>query len=108
MEAKLFPRPRDLVGQTRRFKLPWRSPLDLFRELHGNLVPSSRVCNLRECQILPFSGIRLPIPNDSMRVDEVKTFYATQYAQLATAAVIARKPSYTKCGTSEPAIGSRG
>jgi PRTRC genetic system protein C len=60
-------------------------------------------------RIFHFSGIRLSDPNDTMRVDEVKTFYAAQYAQLATAAVngleaVVEEMRYT----SEPAIGSKG
>lgn len=56
-----------------------------------------------------FNGIRLPDPNPSMTVDEVKALYAAQYPELATAVVngpeaVGDKMRYTF----ERAIGSKG
>ena len=38
-------------------------------------------------RIFQFQGIRLPDPNPTMSVDEVKALYAAQYPELATAVV---------------------
>ena len=56
-----------------------------------------------------FSGVRLPDPNPTMSVDEVKAFYAAQYPELATAVVngpeaVGDKMRYTF----DRAIGSKG
>ncbi len=56
-----------------------------------------------------FLGVRLPDPNPSMTVDEVKALYTAQYPELATAVVngpeaIGDKMRYTF----ERAIGSKG
>ena len=60
-------------------------------------------------RIFQFHGIRLPDPNPSMSVDEVKALYATQYPELATAVVngpeaVGDKMRYTF----DRAIGSKG
>jgi PRTRC genetic system protein C len=60
-------------------------------------------------RIFQFSGIRLPDPNETMSVDEVKAFYAAQYPELATAVVngpeaVGDKMRYTF----DRAIGSKG
>lgn len=60
-------------------------------------------------RIFQFNGIRLPDPNPSMTVDEVKALYAAQYPELATAVVngpeaVGDKMRYTF----ERAIGSKG
>ena len=34
-----------------------------------------------------FNGLKLPEPNERMSAEEVKAFYANQYAELTTAAV---------------------
>ncbi|MFN9298023.1 MAG: PRTRC system protein C, partial [Acidobacteriota bacterium] len=36
-------------------------------------------------RLFTFNGIRLPDPNPSMTVDEVKALYSAQYPELATA-----------------------
>lgn len=38
-------------------------------------------------RLFQFQGIRLPDPNPTMSVDEVKSLYAAQYPELATAVV---------------------
>ncbi len=60
-------------------------------------------------RLFQFNGIRLPDPNPSMPVDEVKALYAGQYPELATAVVngpeaVGDKMRYTF----ERAIGSKG
>ena len=60
-------------------------------------------------RIFQFHGIRLPDPNPTMSVDEVKALYATQYPELATAVVngpeaVGDKMRYTF----DRAIGSKG
>ena len=60
-------------------------------------------------RIFQFQGVRLPDPNPSMPVDEVKAFYAAQYPELATAVVngpeaVGDKMRYTF----DRAIGSKG
>jgi PRTRC genetic system protein C len=56
-----------------------------------------------------FGGVRLPDPNPSMSVDDVKAFYSAQYPELATAVVngpeaVGDKMRYTF----DRAIGSKG
>lgn len=56
-----------------------------------------------------FNGIRLPDPNASLPVDEVRSIYATQYPEIATASLsgpeaVSGKMRYTF----ERAIGSKG
>lgn len=56
-----------------------------------------------------FNGIRLPDPNPTMNVDDVKAMYAAQYPELATAIVngpeaVGDKMRYTF----DRAIGSKG
>ena len=60
-------------------------------------------------RIFQFQGIRLPDPNPTMSVDEVKALYAAQYPELATADVngpeaVGDKMRYTF----DRAIGSKG
>ena len=60
-------------------------------------------------RIFQFQGIRLPDPNPTMSVDEVKALYAVQYPELATAVVngpeaVGDKMRYTF----DRAIGSKG
>jgi PRTRC genetic system protein C len=60
-------------------------------------------------RLFTFNGIRLPDPNPSMSVDEVKALYSAQYPELATAVVngpeaVGDKMRYTF----ERAIGSKG
>ena len=60
-------------------------------------------------RIFQFSGIRLPDPNGTMTVDEVKAFYATQYPELATAVVNGPEALGDKMRyTFDRAIGSKG
>lgn len=56
-----------------------------------------------------FSGVRLPDPNVSMTVDDVRAFYCATYPELATAVVngpeaIGNKLRYTF----DRAVGSKG
>lgn len=56
-----------------------------------------------------FLGVRLPDPNPSMSVDDVKAFYAAQYPELATAVVNGPEASGDKMRyTFDRAIGSKG
>jgi PRTRC genetic system protein C len=60
-------------------------------------------------RVFEFCGIRLPDPNEAMSVDEVKTFYAAQYPELATAVVNGPEATGDKMRyTFERAIGSKG
>ena len=64
---------------------------------------------MKMTRIFQFSGIRLPDPNETMSVDEVKAFYSAQYPELATAVVngpeaVGDKMRYTF----ERVIGSKG
>ncbi len=63
----------------------------------------------RMARTFQFSGVRLPDPNPSMAVDEVKALYTAQYPELATAVVngpeaVGDKMRYVF----ERAIGSKG
>jgi PRTRC genetic system protein C len=56
-----------------------------------------------------FLGVRLPDPNPSMGVDDVKAFYAAQYPELATAVVNGPEATGDKMRyTFDRAIGSKG
>ncbi len=60
-------------------------------------------------RVFQFNGIRLPDPNPAMSVDEVKSLYAAQYPELATAAVNGPEAAGDKMRyTFERAIGSKG
>lgn len=60
-------------------------------------------------RLFQFNGIRLPDPNPSMSVDEVKALYAGQYPELATALVNGPEAVGDKMRYSfERAIGSKG
>ena len=60
-------------------------------------------------RIFQFSGIRLPDPNETMSVEEVKAFYSTQYPELATAVVNGPEAVDDKMRyTFDRAIGSKG
>ena len=60
-------------------------------------------------RVFQFHGIRLPDPNPSMSVDEVKALYAAQYPELATAVVNGPEASGDKMRyTFDRAIGSKG
>lgn len=60
-------------------------------------------------RVFQFQGIRLPDPNPSMTVDEVKALYATQYPELATAVVNGPEATGDKMRyTFDRAIGSKG
>lgn len=56
-----------------------------------------------------FLGVRLPDPNPSMSVDDVKAFYAAQYPELATAVVNGPEAAGDKMRyTFDRAVGSKG
>lgn len=60
-------------------------------------------------RLFQFNGIRLPDPNPSMSVEEVKALYAAQYPELATAVVNGPEAVGDKMRYSfERAIGSKG
>jgi len=60
-------------------------------------------------RVFQFNGIRLPDPNPTMSVDEVKALYAAQYPELATAGVNGPEAAGDKMRyTFERAIGSKG
>jgi PRTRC genetic system protein C len=60
-------------------------------------------------RLFTFNGIRLPDPNPSMSVDEVKSLYSAQYPELATAVVNGPEAVGDKMRYSfERAIGSKG
>jgi len=56
-----------------------------------------------------FNGVRLPDPNPSMAVEEVRSLYATTYPDIATASVTGPEAVGNKLRYSfERAIGSKG
>lgn len=60
-------------------------------------------------RVFLFNGIRLPDPNSTMTVDDVKAFYAAQYPELATAVVNGPEAAGDKMRyTFDRAIGSKG
>jgi PRTRC genetic system protein C len=60
-------------------------------------------------RVFAFGGAKLPDPNQSMTVEEVRAFYAAQYPELATAAVSGPEAVGDRLRyTFERAIGSKG
>ena len=56
-----------------------------------------------------FQGIRLPDPNPSMTVEQVRNIFATQYPEIATAALTGPESVGDKCVYRfERAIGTKG
>jgi PRTRC genetic system protein C len=84
-------------------QLKGREKKEREREVHMALTVTKPV---RE---FLFSGVRLPDPNPSMSVEEVRAFFCTTYPELATAVVngpeaIGNKLRYTF----DRAVGSKG
>ena len=60
-------------------------------------------------RIFEFQGIRLPDPNSAMTVEQVRGVFATQYLEIATAALTGPETVGDKCVYRfERAIGTKG
>jgi PRTRC genetic system protein C len=60
-------------------------------------------------RIFEFQGIRLPDPNSAMTVEQVRGVFATQYPEIATAALTGPETVGDKCVYRfERAIGTKG
>ena len=60
-------------------------------------------------RIFEFQGIRLPDPNSEMTVEQVRGVFATQYPEIATAALTGPETVADKCVYRfERAIGTKG
>ena len=65
------------------------------------------ITRMRRC--FEFQGIRLPDPNPAMTVEQVRGIFATQYPEIATAALTGPETVGDKCVYRfERAIGTKG